>query len=108
MSKAEKGKAGKAEVVVNVETNNTGKEKFVWSSWDSLLYDFLTAIQEAGMEARENKSNFTAMLQIKLQSNGDLVTKVKDNPKLAERIVNSLPCGHGICYQFIREVSQSR
>ncbi|MCX6743486.1 MAG: hypothetical protein NT116_04585, partial [Candidatus Parcubacteria bacterium] len=69
-----------------------------------LLYDFLTAIQEAGMEARESQGNFSEILGIKLASNADLVTKVKNNRKLAVSMVNSLPCGHGSCYEFIREV----
>ena len=104
MSKAKKSKAESG----SGHGEKEKKDRFVWSTWDSILLDLLTAIRDAGMDSRENKEPFADVLPIKLASNGDLVTKVKANPKLAERIINTLPCGHRSCYDFIREVCQTR
>ncbi len=107
MNKAEKGKVKKAATVVKVETNKTGKERFHWSTWDSIHFDLLSAVHDAGLESRKSKKSFEDILRIKLACNADLVTKVRANHKLADGIINSLPCGHRTCYDFIREVSQN-
>lgn len=109
MSKAGKKKA---EQVAVEKASGKGtikdEDRFIWSAWDSILLDFLNGINEARIETDRSQGNFAEILANMLRSNADLVTKVRDNHKIAERIVHSLPCGHRLCYDFIREVCQRR
>jgi hypothetical protein len=104
MSKAEKGKAAKAVAARKVETNDSGQERFVFGIWDTILLKFLTELQESKVAADRNNSHFALILPDRLRRNKALIDLVINNTHTAERIVNSLPCGHKLFYDFIREV----
>jgi len=87
------------------EANKPVKERFYWSQWDELVFNFYQAIKQARQSAQKKGTDFTFELRKKLKANRQLAKLISKKPQLALQAVQVMPCAKITISNFIKEKS---